>query len=189
MKTLIFNGSPRKDGDTVVLIDEFVHHLDGEGILVDVFDRNIASCIDCRFCWENQGCSQSDGMQEVYDAIQECDNILIASPVFFTEVSGQLLVAASRLQTYFCARYFRKEVPVKKEKKGGILLAQGGGHKADKAADTAVALLKEMNAVDIVPPIFCLETDTISPIDNAEVLGRVKALAEYFNNRQPGPTT
>lgn len=183
MKTLIFNGSPRKDGDTAALIDEFVRHLDGEVSLVDVFDRNIASCIDCRFCWENQGCSQSDDMQEVYDAIQECDNILIASPVFFTEVTGQLLVVASRLQTYFCARYFRKEVPVKKEKKGGILLVQGGGHRADKAADTASALLKEMNAADVVPPIFCLETDTTSPVDNAEAMGRVKALAAFFNNR------
>jgi len=189
MKTLIFNGSPRKNGDTTALIDEFVRHLNGEIVMVDVFERNIASCIDCRYCWEKEGCSQSDDMQEVYDLIQACDNILIASPVFFTELTGQLLMVASRLQTYFCARYFRKEVPVKKEKKGGILLIQGGGHRADKAADTAAALLKEMNAVDIVPPIFCLETDSVSPIENTEAMGRVKALAEYFNSRSTEPAT
>ena len=181
MKTLIFSGSPRKDGDTAALIDEFVRQLDGEVEIVDVFERNIASCIDCRFCWENEGCSQLDDMQDVYDLIQECDNILIASPVFFTEVTGQLLVVASRLQTYFCARYFRKETPVAKIKKGGILLVQGGGHKAEKAADTAAALLKEMNAIKIAPPIFCLETDTVPPAENREAVDRLSELAAFFN--------
>ena len=184
MKTLIFNGSPRKNGDTSKLIDEFVKNLDGEWTVVDVFERRIASCIDCRYCWTHEGCSQQDEMQEVYGLIQECDNVLIASPVFFTEMTGQLLMVASRLQTYFCARYFRKETPVKHPKRGGIILVQGGGHRADKAADTAVALLKEMNAKEIAPAIFCLDTDTASPLENAETMATVHALARFFNETE-----
>jgi len=49
--------------------------------------------------------------------IQECDNILIASPLYFSELTGKLLDVGSRLQTYFCARFFRNEEPIVKSKK------------------------------------------------------------------------
>lgn len=181
MKTLIFNGSPRKDGDTAALLNEFMKNIEGECKIVDVFACNIKSCIDCRFCWENQGCSLIDDMQEIYDYIQECDNILIASPIFFTELSGQLLVVASRLQTYFCARYFRKEIPIAKSKKGGIILVQGGSHQADKAADTAEMLLNTMNAMDLAPAVFCLNADSVFPGDNPHAMENIRQIAQFFN--------
>jgi multimeric flavodoxin WrbA len=183
MKTLIFNGSPRKNGDTATLLNEFVKHIEGECKIVDVFEPDIKSCTDCRYCWEHNGCSISDGMQQVYDDIQECDNILIASPVFFTELTGQLLVVASRLQTYFCARYFRKETPIQKSKKGGIILLQGGSHQADKAADTAKMLLNTMNAMDLAPAVFCLNADSISPEDNTQAMAGVREIVQLFNRR------
>lgn len=82
MKTLIFNGSPRKSGDTISLVNKFIKHIDDEYKIVNAYDCNIKPCIDCRFCWKNSGCSQKDEMQEIYQYIQECDNILIASPIY-----------------------------------------------------------------------------------------------------------
>ena len=118
MKTLIFNGSPRKNGETARVINEIVKNLDGEQLIVEAYYCNIKPCIDCRFCWKNQGCSQKDGMQEVYGYIEECDNVLIVSPIYFTELTGQLLTIASRLQTYFCSKFIRKENIIKQRKKG-----------------------------------------------------------------------
>lgn len=183
MKTLIFNGSPRINGDTAVLLNEFMKQLEGECKIVDVFDCNVKSCIDCRYCWEHEGCSIEDGMQNIYKDIQEYDNVLIASPIFFTELTGQFLVVASRLQTYFCARYFRKEIPIKKSKKGGIILMQGGSHRADKAADTAKMLLDTMNAIDQAPAVFCLDTDSIYPRDNESAMEGIRKIAEFFNRK------
>ncbi len=117
MKTLIFSGTPRKNGDTMALINEFIKYLDGEYKIVDAYDCHIHPCIDCRYCWQNDGCCINDEMQEVYKYIQECDNILIASPLYFSQLTGQLLAITSRLQTYFCARYFQNIKPIKKEKK------------------------------------------------------------------------
>jgi multimeric flavodoxin WrbA len=184
MKTLIFNGSPRKNGDTTALLNEFMKRIEGEFKIVDAFDCNIKSCTDCRFCWEHDGCNLIDDMQDVYDYIQECDNILIASPVFFTELTGQLLVVASRLQTYFCARYFRKETPIKKRKKGGIVLVQGGSHQADKAVDTAKMLLNTMNAENLAPVVFCLNADSVPPADNKLAMDGVRGIAHLFNETQ-----
>ena len=105
IKTLVFNGSPRSNGDTVSLIDRVLRELKGEYKAVNSYESSVNACIDCRFCRENRGCCIDDEMQEIYKYIQVCDNILIASPIYFSELTGKLLVVGSRLQTYFCAGY------------------------------------------------------------------------------------
>ena len=97
MMTLIFNGSPRKNGDTNSLIHELMNHLQGQVKIVNAYVCNISPCVDCRYCWQKDGCSIEDDMQEVYDYIHVCDNIIIASPLYFSEISGQLLSILSRL--------------------------------------------------------------------------------------------
>ena len=114
MKTLILNGSPRINGDTSSLIKKFTEKKIDEYKIVDAYRCNISACLDCRNCWKNNGCSINDEMQEIYKYIQECDNILIASPLYFSELTGKLLDVGSRLQTYFCARFFRNEEPIAK---------------------------------------------------------------------------
>lgn len=159
MKTLIFNGSPRKEGDTVSLIHKVIKNLNGEYKIINAYDCGIHPCIDCRYCWKNAGCCVDDGMQEVYEYIQECDNILIASPIYFSEITGALLNVGSRLQTYFCSSFFRKEHPIKKTKKGAVILVGGGDGNVDKPYDTSCCLLHHMNAFDILPVVISHNTN------------------------------
>ena len=91
MKTLIFIGSPRKKGNSSTLAEELARQLEGEVKIIRAYDCNVKPCIDCRFCWKNNGCAVKDGMQEIYEDIQDSDNIVIASPTYFSELSGQLL--------------------------------------------------------------------------------------------------
>ncbi|MBR1554716.1 MAG: flavodoxin family protein, partial [Oscillospiraceae bacterium] len=116
MKTLIINGSPRKNGHTAGLIGEFVSHLTGEYWIVDAYRSTLSPCIDCRYCWQSQGCSIQDEMQKIYPYLQECDNILLASPIYFSELTGKVLDFGSRLQTYYCAEKFRKKQAFRKPK-------------------------------------------------------------------------
>jgi len=67
MKTLIFNGSPKLNGDTAVLIREFTTYLQGDIKIISCYD-NIKPCNDCRYCWSNIGCSIDDEMQEIYNS-------------------------------------------------------------------------------------------------------------------------
>ncbi len=46
MKTLIFNGSPRKNADTAALYDEFINHLNGEHKIVYVYDAPVVYSFD-----------------------------------------------------------------------------------------------------------------------------------------------
>lgn len=180
MKTLIINGSPRVSGDTVSLINRLSENLSGEYRIINTYTCNISPCVDCRYCKTHAGCAIRDDMQEVYKYIEECDNIVIASPVYFSEVTGKLLDFASRLQTYFCARFFRKEVPVAKAKKGAVILVGGGAGRIDRAYDTACILLKSMNCKEIYPLVSSHNTDNVPAIDDGECVSGVDNIAKFF---------
>lgn len=183
MKTLIFTGTPRKNGDTMALINEFINHIEGEYKIIDAYDCNIQPCTDCRYCWENSGCCINDEMQEVYNYIQECDNILIASPLYFSELSGQLLAITSRLQTYFCARFFRKVKPIEKEKKGGVIIVGGGDGSIENAYKTACILLHHMNSRDIAPVVYSHDTNNIPSKDDIKAMEGSRDLALLFSGK------
>ncbi len=91
MKTLILNGSPRKNGDTASLIERTTEKIVGEYRIVDAYRCNISPCLDCRYCWENSGCVINDEMQEIYKYIKECDNIMIASPLYFFGIDWKII--------------------------------------------------------------------------------------------------
>ncbi|MBR6506292.1 MAG: flavodoxin family protein [Clostridia bacterium] len=181
-KTLILNGSPRVKGDTVSLIDIITKNLDGEYKIVNAYRCSVAPCIDCRYCYEKEGCAIIDGMQAIYDYIQDCDNIIIASPIYFSELTGKLLDVASRLQTYFCARHFRNENPVPKPKKGAVLLVGGGDGNMDKAYDTACCILKHINCTDVHKLIYSNRTNTRPAAEDEDVHNHILSVAEFLNN-------
>lgn len=183
MKTLIFNGSPRINGDTESLIDMVRENLPDECRVVNAYRCNISPCLDCRYCWENQGCSIQDEMQEIYDYIQLCDNILIASPIYFSELTGKLLDVGSRLQTYFCTRFFRGEKPIPKSKKGAVILVGGGDGHMDKTYGTACTLLHHMNCFDIHEVVFSHNTNERPAAEDEQALIGLQSIVDFFKKR------
>ena len=181
MKTLIFNGSPRKNGDTASLLRILTENLDGEVKIVNAYTCGISPCIDCRYCWKHNGCAIKDGMQEIYNYIQECDNIVIASPVYFSELTGMLLALGSRLQTYVAARYMRKERPVEKSKKGAVILVGGGSGGVERAFETTREWMKVMNCTEQHELVASCRTDHVPAIEDEQAVAGVKSIAAFFN--------
>lgn len=182
MKTLILNGSPRINGDTTSLVEKVTEKIVGEYRIVDAYRCNISPCIDCRFCYQNQGCAINDEMQEIYEYIQDCDNILIASPIYFSELTGKLLDVGSRLQTYWCAKYFRNEETVMKPKKGAVILVGGGDGSINKPYDTACILLHHMNCYNIHEVVYSHNTNEKPAIKDKAVLSGINSILDFFNN-------
>lgn len=185
IKTLIWNGSPRTNGDTVSLIRKITDRITGGYKTVDAYRCGISPCLDCRYCRENSGCAMADEMQEIYDYIQECDNILIASPVYFSELTGRLLDVGSRLQTYFCARFFRKEEPILKTKKGAVILVGGGDGHMEKAYGTACTLLHHMNCRDIHEPVYSHNTNERPAVEDENALSGLDSILKFFAEKGP----
>lgn len=181
MKTLILNGSPKINGDTATLINALSKDLNGEiRIISSVFD-NISPCIDCRYCWQNDGCAIKDDMQDVYSYFEECDNLVLASPIWFSGLSGPLLNIASRIQTYFAARWFRHELSKIKHKNGLLLLVGAEAHTAEKAAAAAYAVFKQANALPCIACVSSLNTNNVPAAEDNIALRQIYEAALNLN--------
>lgn len=188
MKTLIINGSPKSNGNTSVLIEALKNKLNGEIKQVDCYTVNITPCRDCGYCKKENSCIISDEMQEVYSYISECDNIVIASPIFYSELTGKLLDLASRFQIYYNSRSSHGAVVISKPKKGVVILTAGGSTKPDKAYDTAKLILHEINVTDIYPLVGSFATDKIPASEDLNALAQISEAADFLNNI-PEPET
>lgn len=102
MKVLALNGSPRRNGNTAMLIDTVLVELQKEGIeteRIQLGGKNIRGCTACRKCSENQDqhCSiDSDILNELVDKMIEADGIIIGSPTYFANVSTEVKALIDR---------------------------------------------------------------------------------------------
>lgn len=181
MKTLIINGSPRKNGETVSLIKELTKQLNGEYKILDTYYMSIYPCVDCRYCWSNDGCAINDEMTEIYDYIENCDNIVIASPIYFSQPTGRLLDVCSRFQSYFAAKHFRNQAPTLKPKKGAVILVGGGDGKPNDAYKTACILLHHINVTEIHPLVGSFNTNSFSAKKDIVAIKGIESIVSFFN--------
>lgn len=107
LKVVAFNGSPRKDGNTYILLDTVLKELESEGIeteIVHVGDRNIHGCIACGKCRDalNNKCVFTDDIvNECVQKIIEADGIILGSPVYFADLTAQMKAFIDRVG-YIC---------------------------------------------------------------------------------------
>ncbi len=101
-KIVILNGSPRAKGNTTELIDAFTEGAKAAGHSVTRFDlqkMNIHPCLGC--CGGGKDisspCVQKDDMNLIYPAYREADVIVLASPLYYRTISGQLKCTFDRL--------------------------------------------------------------------------------------------
>lgn len=184
MKTLILNGSPRKNGNTVSLTNKLTAQLNGEYKIVDAYCSDISPCVDCRYCWSNDGCSLNDEMTKIYNYIVNCDNVVIASPIYFSQPTGKLLDICSRFQTYFAAKHFRNQTLSIKSKKGGIILVGGGDGNPQKAYETISGILRHVNVKSIYELIGSFKTNEIPAVSDRKALSDIKKLADFLNQQE-----
>lgn len=182
MKTLILNGSPRKNGDTVNLINKLTEKLNSEYMIINAYYANILPCIDCRYCWSNDGCSINDEMTEIYKYITHCDNIVIASPIYFSQPTGKLLDVCSRFQTYFAQKYFHNEATEIKPKKGAVILVGGGDGNPVKAHETLCGILHHINVTEVFGLVGSFNTNEKPASEDGEVAKKIDNLAKFLND-------
>ena len=96
---LILNGSPRIHGNTAALIDAFTAGAEAAGHTITRFDLAALDIHGCRAAWAAEGipCVQRDGMDAVYPAYMAADVVVLASPMYYWSISGQLKCAFDRL--------------------------------------------------------------------------------------------
>jgi multimeric flavodoxin WrbA len=104
-KVLVLSASPRKGGNSDVLCDQFMlgaEEASNQTEKIFLRDKTIGYCIGCGTCFiTKKGCSIKDDMDEIMDKMIVADVIVMATPVYFYTMNGQLKTLIDRT----CARY------------------------------------------------------------------------------------
>jgi multimeric flavodoxin WrbA len=130
MKIIAFNGSPRREGNTELLLNETLRAIDGKGHEITRFELNklkIMPCQDCGGCEKTGRCIIDDDMTPIYEAIRTADRVILASPIFFFALSAQAKVMIDRCQAFWCEKYLLKRtIEAGPFGRKGLLLMVGG---------------------------------------------------------------
>ena len=101
-KIIVLNGSPRKNGNTSALVKAFREGAESAGHSVTEFWLEGMKINGCRGCCAGgknpeSPCVQKDDMAQIYLAYKEADVVVLASPLYYWTISGQLKCAFDRL--------------------------------------------------------------------------------------------
>lgn len=112
MKVLLINGSPRANGNTSVALGEMEKIFTKNGIeteMIQVGNKEIRGCISCGFCFKNGKCVIDDIANELAVKFEECDGMVIGSPVYYASANSTLTALLDRL---FYSSHFDKTMKV-----------------------------------------------------------------------------
>lgn len=101
-KIVILNGSPRRKGNTSALVRAFTEGAESAGHTVTEFFLDEMNIHGCKGCFgghsgKDSPCVQKDDMDKVYPAVKESDVIILATPLYYWNMSGQIRTAVDRL--------------------------------------------------------------------------------------------
>ena len=102
MKVLILQSSPRANGNTAWMADEFKKAAESAGhdvTLVNVSKKKIAGCLACEYCHGkgNGACVQKDDMQELYPLMAETEALILASSIYYFTLNAQIRAPIQRM--------------------------------------------------------------------------------------------
>jgi multimeric flavodoxin WrbA len=100
-KILILNGSPRPKGNTTTLADQLISGASDAGAETEIIwlqGLEINPCDACDSCQGNgSDCVISDDMQDIYPKLRAADAVVIATPVYWFNMTAQIKTCLDRL--------------------------------------------------------------------------------------------
>ncbi len=128
MKVTIFNGSPRKAGNTAHMVHGIMEEFHSRNVPVEdvrLFVKNILGCNNCNRCKTEDLstiCSIDDDMRLMFPKIKESEVIIFASPIYMWQLTPCLLAFINRMHCLTDSGHIRNDV---KGKKIGLALTMG----------------------------------------------------------------
>jgi multimeric flavodoxin WrbA len=112
-------GSPRKGGNTDILLEEFLRGCLDQGASCErirLCELQVGGCNGCDGCAKTGRCVVEDGMQAVYEGLDRNDRIVMAAPIYFYNVPAQAKAVIDRTQALWSRKYSREET----EERSGV---------------------------------------------------------------------
>lgn len=190
---LAINGSPRKDGNTSILIRRILNELEKEGITTETVQlggKKIHGCTACMKCFENRDRKcviDDDPINAVIGKMCEADGILLGSPVYFLDVTAEMkaLIDRAGFVSFANGLLFRNKI-------GNVTVVvrrAGASRTADSMLHFLLAnevIVPGLPAIGIGRDIGDVEKDE-EGIARAESLGQSMGLLVNHLDRHPLP--
>jgi len=104
-KILGIMGSPRKNGNTHILLNKIIEGAEAEGAQTEIVflrDLTINECDGCHACWKGNECSKNDDMNNLYTKISESDIIIFGTPVYWYGPTALIKAFLDRFVFFNC---------------------------------------------------------------------------------------
>jgi len=139
-------GSPRRGGNTEILLEEALKGAEKGGAKVErlyLSDFTLTPCKECHGCDRTGNCVILDDMQNVYPRLLEADIVILASPIFFYGVTAWAKALIDRSQAFWARKYLLKDPSLGKEgkKRKGFFISVGAT-KGPRVFEGAVLTVK-----------------------------------------------
>jgi len=113
-KILAIYGSPRRKGNTTLLLNQAVQGALDTGAQVEKIvlrDLKMSPCLEIYGCKETGRCVIQDDFQKVYDQLLASHGLMLASPIFFYTVSAHTKILMDRCQSLWVKKYWIDKIP------------------------------------------------------------------------------
>jgi len=147
VKVLGIAGSPRRGGNTDLLLGEVMRGSASRGAKVKTIilnDLKITPCQHCDDCLETGRCKVEDDMQMVYRELEQADRIVLASPLHFMSVTAQMKAMIDRCQAIWARKYVLKIPPLGNQRERKGLFISVGGRKIPNLFEPALVTVKTL---------------------------------------------
>jgi len=153
-KILAFYGSPRRKGNTSLLLRKAVQGARESGADVEEIvlrDLKMSPCLEIYGCKETGRCAIQDDFQTVYDRLLTCRGLMLASPVFFYTVSAHTKILMDRCQSFWVKRYWPEKKPMGKHepKRNGLFISVGATRGKKLFDGTLLSVRYFFDAIDV----------------------------------------
>lgn len=151
IKMLVISCSPRKNGNTELLLKEAIRGASNEGAeaeFVRLQELDIKPCRECLSCHTDGKCVVNDDMQKFYDKLINMDAIILGSPIFFMGIPAQGKAFIDRCQPFWAMKYLLRQqfFPKEKSPRKGAFISVGGRAEKNNFGP-AVSVVKSFFAV------------------------------------------
>jgi multimeric flavodoxin WrbA len=129
-KILAIYGSPRRQGNTALLLNQAVQGALDAGAQVEkvvLRDLKMSPCLEIYGCKETGRCVIQDDFQGVSNQLLACHGLMLASPIFFYTVSAHTKILMDRCQSLWIKKYWVDKIPLGQRdlKRKGLFISVG----------------------------------------------------------------
>ncbi|KPU44194.1 iron-sulfur flavoprotein [Oxobacter pfennigii] len=171
---IVIYGGPRRSFNTELLLDKFLEGFVKDEVAVEkviLKELNIIPCTSCYGCSKDGRCIIRDDMTEIYSKLKAADIIVLASPIYFGNVTAITKSLIDRCQAFWSCKYIAKKHE-QVVKKTGVFVATAGSKDKDAftCSEYTVKLFFDACDANFSHTLYAGETDSLPVHKNSEVL-------------------